>query len=268
MSNKRQSTHQSNSPPGSGEGFRLPPGTSFFRQPWGDSWAYVFRHRTLGELGRILLQGTTGGKTIVTCEVAGDPADPMTAQRAAIFGSIGLDVAERMQAATGPAPRDRLFETPPHPPESSETIATKHLTCDHCGTMTAMLIFAPEATDPGRFEDYACKMYHEYGRFNLPTWIIGPDLGGGPPIDRPADILKVWPKREPLRRWTPKEFNVMLDRLDAGHCPPGQRQAPRPGSPPAPNREMLARVAEIDSKMIGLFEANCDDVTIFAEMVS
>jgi hypothetical protein len=37
---------------------------------------------------------------------------------------------------------------------------------------------------------------------NLPTWIIGPALGDGPLMDRPADILKVWPEREPMQ-WIP-----------------------------------------------------------------
>ena len=50
--------------------------------------------------------------------------------------------------------------------------------------MVAMLIFAPGATDVGGFEDHARKMYPEYARLNLPTWIIGPALGGGPMIDR------------------------------------------------------------------------------------
>ncbi len=60
--------------------------------------------------------------------------------------------------------------------------------CERCGRMVAMLIFAPQATDPGGFEDYARKMYPEYTRLDLPTWIIGPALGDGPLIDRPADI--------------------------------------------------------------------------------
>ncbi len=90
--------------------------------------------------------------------------------------------------------------------------------CERCGRMVAMLIFAPQATDPGGFEDYARKMYPEYTRLDLPTWIIGPALGDGPLIDRPADILKIWPARAPIERQRPAEFNSMLDRLGAGHC--------------------------------------------------
>jgi hypothetical protein len=84
--------------------------------------------------------------------------------------------------------------------------------------MVAMLIFAPQATDPGRFEDYARKMYPEYARLDLPTWIIGPALSGGPLIDCLADILKIWPDRAPIERQRPAEFNSILDRLVARHC--------------------------------------------------
>jgi hypothetical protein len=66
-----------------------------------------------------------------------------------------------------------------------------------------MLILAPEATDPGRFEDHARKMYPEYTRLDVPTWIIGPALGDGPHEDRPADILKVLPSRARVERLRP-----------------------------------------------------------------
>ena len=87
----------------------------------------------------------------------------------------------------------------------------------------ALLIFAPKATDPGEFEDYARKMYAEYTRLNVATWIIGPALGGGPEMDRPADILKVWPKRTAIERWRPVEFNSIIERLATTHCSPADR---------------------------------------------
>ena len=61
-------------------------------------------------------------------------------------------------------------------------------------------------------------MYAEYTRLNLPTWIIGPALGSGPLMDRPADMLKVWPARAPIERQRPAEFNALIDRLAGGHC--------------------------------------------------
>ena len=47
----------------------------------------------------------------------------------------------------------------------------------------------------------------------MPTWIIGPALGEGPLIDRPADVLKVWPTREPIQRLPPAQFNPLFDQL-------------------------------------------------------
>jgi len=38
--------------------FALPPEVSFHKQRLGDGWAYLFWHRLLGELGRILVQDT------------------------------------------------------------------------------------------------------------------------------------------------------------------------------------------------------------------
>ena len=58
--------------------FELPPDVSFRKQRLNDGWAYVFRHRTLGELGRILVQDTGDGHSRILCELVGDPSDPMT----------------------------------------------------------------------------------------------------------------------------------------------------------------------------------------------
>ena len=83
--------------------------------------------------------------------------------------------------------------------------------------------FSRELEDLELIEDYARRMYPRYAGLNLPTWIIGPALGDGPLVDRPADILKVWPEREPLQRLPPAEFNPILDRLAAAHCGPARR---------------------------------------------
>ena len=104
-------------------------------------------------------------------------------------------------------------DPPPRPPEAKEVIESKIIPCERCGTVVAMLIFAHNATDPGRFEDYARKMYPQYNHLNVPTWIIGPALGEGPLIERPADLLKVWPTREAIQRLPPAQFNRLLDQL-------------------------------------------------------
>ncbi len=122
----------------------------------------------------------------------------------------------------------------------------------------ALLVFAPDATDPGRFEDYARKMYPEYTHLNLPTWIIGPALGDGPLMDRPADMLKVWPAREPIRRMHPAEFNPIVDELAARHC--------NGKTGPQPTAEQLKLASEIDTKAREFLRNGANDITIFAEM--
>lgn len=204
-------------PRGQGD-FRLPPEISCSKQSLPSGWAYVFRHRLLGEVGRILVEDAGAGRTHIACEVVGDPADPQTAARSAVFQPLGLALARQLEELTGSAADPPPVNLPPRPAEPQELVESRLIPCALCGTMVAMLIFAPRATDAGGFEDYARKMYPEYTRLNLQTWIIGPALGGGPLMERPAEILKVWPAREPIARQRPAEFNSMLERLVSGHC--------------------------------------------------
>jgi hypothetical protein len=198
--------------------FKLPPEVSVAKQRLGDGWAYVFRHRSLGELGRILVQDTGDGHSRISCEVVGDPADPMTTKRAEVFKPLGLEIAKRLESRAGTIPESEAAPPPPRPAPSREVVESRLIPCDHCGTPVALLVFAPEATDPGQFEDYAQKMYPEYTRLNVPTWIIGPALGDGPLMDRPAEILKVWPTRASVERLRPAEFNPVIEQLATEHC--------------------------------------------------
>jgi hypothetical protein len=196
---------------------RLPPEITFQKRVLSESsGSYEFRHRTLGVLGRILLRDLPEGRgTHLSCEVAGDPADPRTAERRAIFEPLGLEIARSMEEIAGPYPGPRPV-APPRPVEAAHGVESKLMQCHSCGAFVAMLIFAPDATNAGRFEDYARLMVPEYLRHDLPTWIIGPALGPGP--QDPADILQVWPTRKPITRLTPKQFNPRIRRLATRHC--------------------------------------------------
>lgn len=197
---------------------RLPPEITFHKRPLpAGGWSYDFRHQRLGALGRILLQDLTDGRgTHVSCEVAGDPADPRTTERRRIFEPLGLEISRQMEQATGPYTDPRPVVPPAQPAEPGGVVESKLMQCRTCDAFVAMLVFAPGATDAGRFEDYARMMYPEYAKHGLPTWIIGPPLGPGP--EDPADILQVWPTRKPIQRLTPGQFNPRLDRIAARHC--------------------------------------------------
>ena len=197
---------------------RLPPEISFTKRPLPEGgWSYDFRHRSLGALGHIPLHDLPNGAgTHVSCEVAGDPADPRTTERRAVFQPLGLEITRQMGQATGPH-TDPQPVVPPSPPVApAEVVESKLMQCRTCDAVVAMLVFAPGAADPGGFEDYARMMYPEYSQRGLPTWIIGPALGLGP--EDPADILQVWPVRKPIQRLTPGQFNPRIARLASRHC--------------------------------------------------
>ncbi|ELS02733.1 hypothetical protein Xen7305DRAFT_00024510 [Xenococcus sp. PCC 7305] len=181
--------------------------------------AFMFRHSELGDLGRVLLQERPDGQTQILCEVVGDPDDPMTAKRGAIFEPIGKELSHQLDQALGG--RAASFgNRDPHsaqqPPESIEKIASKLIPCLKCGRPAALLIFADYAQDLGGMEDYARLMYSKIVELNVPTWVIAPPEGTG--RDAAANILKTYPEREPICKLTPDEFNERLDRITADHC--------------------------------------------------
>ena len=198
--------------------FELPPDISFRKERLSYGWAYVFRHAQLGELGRIVLQGRPDGRTHLTCELVGDPADPMTAKRAAIFEPLGMELARQVEGATGGTGDGTWMDPPSRPSEPPKGVASKLMQCETCEAGVALLIFADEATDAGGLEDYARLMYPQVAEHDVPTWVIGPTVGSGPPPERPADILKIWPEREPVRRLRPDEFNPIIEKLATTHC--------------------------------------------------
>ena len=174
-------------------------------------WEYKFRHDKYGNLGRILLQGV-GDQTHISCEVAGEPDDPMTKKREKILKPLSIELADTMEMLTG---KGRPVPPPSRPPGQEEVVAAKIMQCLQCEANVAMLIFADD-NDIGSIEDAARLMYHKYSELDIPTWIIGPMEGDSPHY--PADILKVWPSRETITRMTPGEFNPQIEKLQEDHC--------------------------------------------------
>ena len=132
----------------------LPPEVSFEARPVPAGWAYMFRHRDLGEIGRLLVQEAKGKAeaTHFSLEVVGDLEDPMTEKRKAIFEPLGIELMKRFNAALGPRPAPGPVVVPPRPPSEKMAIATKLMPCARCDATVAMLVFAEDATTPGRLE--------------------------------------------------------------------------------------------------------------------
>ncbi len=172
--------------------FSLPPEISFTKQSTHGGMVYQFRHQSLGDLGRLVLQDRADGQCRITCEVVGDPDDPMTQKRSALFLPLGKQLTAALEAATRAKGRPPIG-TPVQmktPPASMERIPSTQIPCERCGKVAAHLIFADYAREVGGLEDCARKMYSIYKKVNVPTWVIGAPLGI--PSDlTPALTLKV-----------------------------------------------------------------------------
>jgi hypothetical protein len=202
-----------------GQDFQLPPNISVIRQPMPGGIAYVFRDVELGELGRLAVESAPDGQTRLTSEVAGHPGDPMMSRRIELLEPLCRELSGILESVYGPG-RGPTPPLPVRPPRPTGQLPVKEVRCEQCGRMVALLVFDDGATDDGRFEDCARMMYPHLERHNVPAWIIGPELGGGPMKRRPANILKVWPQREPMECLRPDEFNPRLEELVARHCHP------------------------------------------------
>ena len=195
--------------------FSLPPEITLKKYPLDGQWVYGFRHDTLGELGRIILQNLPDGQCNIASEVSGEADDPMTEIRLKLLQPISEQITAVMEATFGEG--DQTQVAPASPQGPGEVVESKLMPCDRCGDPAAMLIFAYDATSTGDFEDYARKMYPKYRDLDIPTWIIGEPLGT-PGFETPSRILKVWPHRESIQPITPNAFNRALDDLIAKHC--------------------------------------------------
>ena len=200
--------------------FKLPAEITTERETLPAGIAYAFRHRTLGLLGRIRAQERPVGGSHLTCEVAGDPADPATARRAAIFEPISRDIA----AHFAPMPDvDQHREVPPPvPADPGYWLRSELIQCKTCGAPVAFLTFAADASDPARIEDYARQLYSTLAHWNVPAWIVGPVQRSSTDESEVADVAPVWPVRGSMARMTRRAFDAMLDELENGHCQPSK----------------------------------------------
>lgn len=75
--------------------FSLPPEITVSKKKTPQGWTFVFRHKEMGELGRLRVQGG-GGQTQISCDVVGDPADPMTEKRRATLEPLIRKISGEM----------------------------------------------------------------------------------------------------------------------------------------------------------------------------
>jgi len=214
-------------PPTSPTNVRLPPDVTSTRDTLANgAIAYSFRHARLGLLGRLVI-GALGDQTQVTSELSGDPDDPMTAARLAIFQPISEALTAILDHRTGGDPATYAARGTDgagrrRGPDANHLVKSKVVQCDRCDAFVAHIVFADEAT--GTLEDHPRLMYGRIRELGLPAWVLGPIQERGRHAGL-AELLAVYPKREPPRWVTEAEFDIMMGAITGVHCMPTPPEA-------------------------------------------
>ncbi len=194
---------------------QLPPDVQMTREVLPQGHAFVFRHRTLGLLGRLILKDVGPNQMEIRSEVAGVPDDPMTQKRQAVLQPITdmiIQALEQNAGAAPPHPRPPL-RTPLVPGGYRDhVIASKLLQCEVCDRPYALLIFAD--AEHGTLEDHARLMYEHIQQVNLPTFILGPQH----PEHGWAEVWPVHPTRQEVELLTEAEFEALIAPLHQACC--------------------------------------------------
>jgi len=180
------------------------------------TWSYIFKSESLGDIGHLVFLSYPGGTKCVY-EAAGEPDDPMTAERRKVFTPIAEYISSKMELICGKS--DGEIE-PYNLQQEVQIVESKLMPCAKCGTITSLMVFAPEASTLGQLENYARRMFAKIKEQNVPTWIVGEEteiLIDGQ-LAGEALVLKVWPKREPARIINSIGLNAMFDDFMDNHC--------------------------------------------------
>jgi hypothetical protein len=196
--------------------FSMPAGVTSTREPIAGGFAYVFRHEELGNLGRLLVQEESRGRTHLTGEIAGDPDDPMTMRRRAILEPIIDELNRQLSQQYG---EETPSSRPPSTGSQGEVIESQVIPCLRCDKAVAMLVFTLNVgTEPDDIEDVTRLMYPNIRKMDVPTFAVGATFVAGSDRREVANIRQVWPERGELLQLTEKELNAKLDEYVNKHC--------------------------------------------------
>lgn len=194
--------------------FKLPDDISFKR----DGNEYIFRHKTMGELGKLVVTGL-GKNTHFATFVSGEPEDPQTKKRQEILEPITSAMIAEVEKKTNSKEVVGINSNSFTPKVTKElyNLAAKHIPCAKCNKIVGHIIFADDATSEGMFEDYYRIAYPKIKEYNVETWIIGKEEFT-PVKEIISYTKKVWPQKESAVKMRFEKFNSILNDLHFKHC--------------------------------------------------
>ena len=179
--------------------------------------AYVFRHRQLGELGRMIIIPQAIQTRWDSC-VVGDSDDPMTNKRKAIIEPLFNALNQRADELFGSSPTQSSSYQQQYREQS--LVKSIVMPCEKCGAVTAMLIISGGDTED-ELEDYARIMFSKVKELDVPTWVLGYEkevTGVNGKKCGEALVMRIWPEREAARVMLSTELDPILDELMGTHC--------------------------------------------------
>ncbi|APJ05247.1 hypothetical protein [Silvanigrella aquatica] len=197
---------------------KLPSDITCRKEQIGTTVAFILRHQVMGDLGRLVISDMNG-MSHFSSEVIGDPLDPLTKKRQEILEPITKAMITEVEKATKVKDVNLDASQFKHNMKpQKQLIPSKILPCLKCNKTVAHLIFADDAENQAQLEDYYRLMYPKIKEIDVPTWIIGKEE-----IYSPKNIItyvmKVWPKKdETAVKVSFDEFNLMLNKIQNGHC--------------------------------------------------
>lgn len=199
-------------------GFKLPEEITCRKEQKGTTHAFIFRHNTMGDLGRLVIS-EVDGMSHFSSEVLGDPNDPLLNKRKEILEPLTKAMILEVERATKAKNLNVDGSKFKHNMVSQkQMIPSKILPCFKCNKPVAHLIFADDAENQGHMEDYYRLMFSKIKDLNVTAWIIGKEEIY-PHKNIISYIMKAWPEKDHIAtKVNFEEFNSLLSKLQNGHC--------------------------------------------------
>lgn len=198
--------------------YSLPKGITCKRENHYNSVAYVIKHESMGDLGRLVISDLNG-MSHFSSEVIGDPLDPLTIKRKEILEPIAKAMIAEVEKATKAENVNidaSQFKHNIKPPK--QLVPSKILQCLKCNKIVAHLVFADDAENQAQLEDYYRLMFTKIKEINVPTWIVGKEEVYSTK-NIIAYVMKVWPEKSGNAvKISFNEFNLMLNKIQNRHC--------------------------------------------------
>ena len=189
---------------------QLPPDISVVRQ----GQTYVISKDGVGEIGGVVLNGTSQGDTQLKPYLKGDQGGN---KEIVAFVSQQMADALLSHVASKPAHLQRDPYYPDNIPEGTEVLENTLFPCSKCGDITARLVFVYDVSSASGMHIMSKKFELEAFVSTYPIWLIGAPDSEDEENSKHL-TLQIAPVKGEVYWEHPDIMNARLEELDVDHC--------------------------------------------------